>query len=135
MFDGCPSDEALNEASRKIAPYVPPGIRTVDVHTARSLLETEPDLVLLDVRMPVELAEGRLGDGVNLDFFADDFETALTGLDRTAHYLLHCRTGGRSQFALDLMIRLGFKNIAHMPAGYDGWVREGLPVLGDMATA
>lgn len=102
--------------------------RDVDLEAAIRMIETLPGLVILDVRTPVEFAEGRVRQSVNLDFYADGFDQALSGLDRQAAYLVYCRCGGRSAYTLDMMDELGFTNVLHMPAGMDGWREAGLPV-------
>lgn len=108
-----------------------PDVREVDLHTAAHMIEAIPDLIVLDVRMPPEVSEARLQQSLNIDFYADDFEHLLAGLDRQACYLVYCRSGGRSAHALDLMEELGFARAVHMPAGIEGWRAEGLPVVTD----
>ncbi|RMF09546.1 MAG: rhodanese-like domain-containing protein, partial [Alphaproteobacteria bacterium] len=93
------------------------------------LIGTIPGLVVLDVRTPVEHADGRIRLSRNMDFFADDFEQQISALDRQASYLIYCRSGGRSRFTLDLLEELGFSNAVHMPAGMEGWCAAGLPVV------
>lgn len=102
--------------------------RDVDLMTAVRMIESLPDLVILDVRMPVEHAEHRIQDSINLDFYADDFEHQLAQFDRQASYLVYCRSGGRSAFTLDIMQDLGFIDFAHMPVGIEGWIQAGFPV-------
>lgn len=97
------------------------GLRDIDVTTALHSLREVPGLVLLDVRMPVEHAEGRIGDGLNLDFFDDAFEDQLAALDRDTPYLLYCRSGGRSAIALDMMRALGFAHVLHLTDGFEAW--------------
>lgn len=102
--------------------------REVSVADAAHLIETITDLVILDIRTPFEFDEGHIEASFNLDFFDDGFEEALSKLDREATYLLYCRCGGRSAYALDLMDRLGFTSAAHMPGGVEGWQLAGSPL-------
>lgn len=118
---GSPQSERLPEALKDA--------REVDVKVAMHLIESIPCLVVLDVRMPVEFSEGRIRQSLNLDFYADDFEHALAGLDRQASYLVYCRSGGRSAYTLEMMEALGFASAIHMPAGIEGWRAAGLPVF------
>lgn len=105
------------------------GTREVDVKAAMHLIESIPDLVVLDVRTPVEFSEGRIRQSLNLDFYADEFEHALARLDRQASYLVYCRCGGRSAYTLEMMDALGFANAIHMPAGIEGWQAAGQAVV------
>lgn len=118
--------ESPHRASRLT---LPDDTREVDVKVALHLIESIPDLVVLDVRMPVEFSEGRIRQSLNLDFYADDFEHALARLDREASYLVYCRSGGRSTYTLDMMDQFGFKSAIHMPEGIEGWRAAGLPVV------
>jgi rhodanese-related sulfurtransferase len=116
------------------APRSSAGPWDADIGGAAQLLRANPDIIALDVRTPSEYAAGRVADGVNIDFFGDDFEGKLASLDRSATYLVYCRSGGRSGMTLALMEQLGFRFVVHMPAGFDGWARSGQPVRTDKAT-
>lgn len=105
------------------------GFPEADVRAASRLLETDPSIVVLDVRTAVEHADGRIAGSVNVDFFADDFAERIAEFDRSAAYLIYCRSGGRSALALELMRELGFRRVVHMPEGFDGWVSARQPAL------
>ncbi len=85
-------------------------------------------VVLLDVRTPQEFAEGHLDGAVNLDVSAPDFATRLADLDPEATYAVYCRSGNRSQTALDLMTQAGFGTAADLAGGIGAWADAGLPV-------
>ena len=105
--------------------------KDVDLPTARNLIENQQNLQILDVRTPVEHADCRIRHSFNIDFYADDFEQQLATLDRQAEYLIYCRSGGRSAFTLEMLEGLGFTDVAHMPAGIEGWIEAGLPTASD----
>ncbi len=85
-------------------------------------------VVLLDVRTPEEFAEGHLEGAVNLDVSAPDFTSRLAELDPDATYAVYCRSGNRSQTALDLMTQAGFGAAADLAGGIGAWAEAGLPV-------
>ena len=64
--------------------------------------------VILDVRTPGEVAEGYLEGALFVDFMADDFADKIVELDKTADYIVHCRSGNRSGQAIVIMADLGF---------------------------
>lgn len=64
--------------------------------------------VILDVRTPGEVAEGYLEGALFVDFMADDFANRIVELDKTADYIVHCRSGNRSGQAIVIMADLGF---------------------------
>jgi len=86
-------------------------------------------LVILDVRTEQEYSYGHLSGSINLDFRSPSFSRELAELDRSAAYLLYCRTGIRSAQAATLMISLGFVEIYDLSGGITGWLKEGLPVI------
>jgi phage shock protein E len=67
--------------------------------------------VILDVRTPVEFAQGHAKNAVNLDFRAPDFAAKLAKFDKSKSYVVHCAAGGRSALAFAQMKQLGFKNV------------------------
>ncbi len=64
--------------------------------------------LILDVRTPAEIAEGHLEGALFVDFMADDFREKVIELDKTADYVVHCRSGNRSGQAVVIMAELGF---------------------------
>lgn len=88
-------------------------------------------VVLLDVRTPEEFAEGHLEGAVNLDVSGADFATGLADLDPEATYAVYCRSGNRSQTALDLMAQAGIASAADLTGGIGAWADAGMPVVTD----
>ena len=100
----------------------------VDAASAAALIAEQPELIVLDVRTPDEFADGRIKGAINIDFFDDNFEQKLSQLDRSSAYLIHCRSGGRSEYSLPILAQLGFRNIVHLDGGYDDWHHYGQAV-------
>ena len=86
-----------------------------------------PDFVILDVRTAEEFGGGHIEKAINLDFRHKDFRENLLELDEDNTYLVHCKSGGRSGKAIEIMKEINFKKIYHLPAGILGWEEEGLP--------
>lgn len=103
-------------------------IDMVDATGADRLLSQMPNIIALDVRTAAEHKDGHINQSVNVDYLAKDFEANLSALDRDAHYLLYCRSGSRSTKALEVMKKLGFKQVTHMASGFNGWNAAALPV-------
>lgn len=64
--------------------------------------------LILDVRTPSEIAEGYLEGAIFVDFMSEDFKDKVVELDKTADYVVHCRSGNRSGQAIVIMEDLGF---------------------------
>lgn len=86
------------------------------------------DFVLLDVRTPGEVSQGRIPGSKNLDFNAPDFAEKVAALDPSKTYLVHCAAGARSKKAETLMKATGFGKVYNMLGGFQAWAAEGLPV-------
>ncbi len=78
--------------------------------------------VVLDVRTPEEYAEGHLADAVLINFYDTDFADQLDELDKDATYVVYCRSGNRSQGAIQTMRELGFTDVVEVAGGIQAWV-------------
>ena len=93
-------------------------------HTMDSLKEE----VIVDLRTPEELKDGKIPGAIVIDFFGPQFEPAIEALDRDKVYLLYCASGGRSGETSELMQKLGFKKIYNMKGGFREWTKRKMPV-------
>lgn len=106
------------------------GVQTVSAQDAYAITSAPPaDLVVLDVRTPVEFSEGHLANAVNLDFNAPDFSANLAKLDKTVPYVLYCHSGNRSAKAAEEMRTVGFTEVYEIDGGILSWVDNGLPLV------
>ena len=99
---------------------------------AAKLIETrqnDPDFVILDVRTPAEVAEGRIAGACPLDFMSPGFADKIKELPRDKTYLVYCRSGNRSAKAVKLMREAGFSDLINLDEGMLGWEKAGLPVV------
>jgi rhodanese-related sulfurtransferase len=84
-----------------------------------------PETVILDVRTPAEFAEGHIPGAVNIDVQSPDFTGQVAALDPNVSYAVYCRTGNRSQQALDLMAEMGIMDAYHLVGGVGAWQQAG----------
>jgi len=104
-----------------------PNVTHADAKEAAKLV-AKSEVIVLDVRTPVEFSAGHIGGATNIDFLAGDFSERLAKLDREKCYLVHCASGGRSTKALPQLSKLGFKRIVHLDGGFKAWQAAGNPV-------
>lgn len=81
----------------------------------------EPGTVILDVRSREEFAEGHLDGAINIDVEDPSFAEEIEGLNKSVPYAVYCRSGNRSQIAIDLMREAGFENTYHLAGGIGAW--------------
>lgn len=103
-------------------------IEDIEVTAAAALLESDATVKVLDIRTQGEFATGHIKGAINIDFYGDDFKTKIAVLDKSAKYLMHCQSGGRSGKSLATFKKLGFANVLHLRDGMGGWKAGGHPV-------
>ncbi len=82
----------------------------------------QPNTFIIDVRTPAEWRAGHItGARLQNVLETDTFKTQLAGWDKAATYLLYCRSGKRSQRALELMQAAGFNQVYDLAGGFLAW--------------
>lgn len=97
--------------------------RQVSPQEAISLMETETNYVILDVRTAEEFAEGHIPNALNLP--NESISSAPTELlaDKDQLILVYCRSGNRSKQASAKLASLGYTNIVEF-GGVIQWPGE-----------
>jgi adenylyltransferase/sulfurtransferase len=85
----------------------------------KSKLDRGDDFVLIDVREPHEYQIARIPGSRLIPL--GDLPKHLNELDPDADIVAHCKSGGRSQKAVDLMKQNGFKHVRNMTGGILAW--------------
>ncbi|TAN36529.1 rhodanese-like domain-containing protein [Patescibacteria group bacterium] len=88
----------------------------------------DSNVIVIDVRTPVEFEGGHIGGALNIDIGSMSFTDKLNELDKNEKYIINCQMGGRSARATSLMFELGFKNVMNLEGGITAWKRDGLSV-------
>lgn len=115
---GCSSDDGT------AVPVDAAQVRIVNTVDARALIDDGAQVV--DVRTPEEYDAGHLSGAVNVDVQAADFHERLNGLDKSASYVLYCRSGSRAGAAADMMLDMGFTDVVNA-GGFDALATAGIP--------
>jgi rhodanese-related sulfurtransferase len=101
----------------------------IDLKQAQEVIQKYPkELIILDVRTPLEFKESHLKGAVNENIDASDFETKLAKYPKDKKYLVYCATGGRGRKAVKLMKDFGFNQLYHLTGGIEKWEAQGLPL-------
>ena len=80
---------------------------------------------LLDVRTPAEYATGHIAGAINIDYNSPDFKSNIDRLDRSAVYIVYCKSGNRSAKASQIMAENGFEHILNVTGGFDDLAAQG----------
>ncbi len=98
----------------------PAQMQNVDVAGFKKLM-AQPDVVILDVRTPQEVAQGAIEGAININLYDQDFDQKIEQLDKNKTYLVYCRSGRRSVTASNKMIAKGFTKVYNLLGGYNAW--------------
>jgi rhodanese-related sulfurtransferase len=79
------------------------------------------DGLILDVRTKDEVAEGKIENAINLDYYSETFKDDIAKLDKDKPVYVYCRSGGRSGGAKKIMTSMGFKAVYNLKGGYSNW--------------
>jgi rhodanese-related sulfurtransferase len=63
---------------------------------------------VIDVRTPDEVAAGYLEGSLHIDIQGADFAAQMDELDKSANYVVYCRSGNRAGQAIEWMTQNGF---------------------------
>ncbi len=77
--------------------------------------------ILLDVRTPGEIAQGKIADAVELDFYASNFDAELDKMDKNRPVMVYCKSGGRSGKTAARLRDKGFTEVYDLKGGYSAW--------------
>jgi rhodanese-related sulfurtransferase len=106
-------------------------IADIAVDEAIEFVATQDNVVILDVRTPLEYEMSHITGAVNVDVQNESFEDNVITLDPSKTYIVHCTknpVGGRSSRALQTLQDLGFKNLYSLEGGYVAWQEAELPL-------
>src|SRR5690606_400602 len=78
---------------------------------------THDRTLLIDVRTPEEVAEGRLPGSININFLSEDCPQEIGVLNKNATALVYCRTGNKSRKAVDLLQNGAVKHVYILDGG------------------
>lgn len=88
----------------------------------KDLLVQTSNSIVLDVRTDLELADGKIPGAINLDIYqAQHFVSELDNMDKSIHYFVYCKSGGRSAQACAVMQQMGFEHTFNLEGGFSNW--------------
>jgi adenylyltransferase/sulfurtransferase len=97
----------------------PPVSGEIDAVELKAKLDRGDDFKLIDVREPHEFQICRIPGSTLIQL--GELPKHLSELDQSAEYVMHCKMGGRSAKAVDLLKQSGFKNVRNMTGGILAW--------------
>lgn len=126
-YSNCDVDVGCSD---EVADYEDVKVTILDLPEFKRLYQSESDYTLIDVR-PKSSFDQRHIKGARSLFVAqakpEDIKAALP--DKEERIVVYCsnRRCPMSQHAAQLLIFLGYKNVANYKGGLEEWLRNGLP--------
>ena len=80
-----------------------------------------PNAVVIDVRTAEEYAAGHIPGALHMDVQKEDFTSQIQALDKSKTYLLYCKSGRRSEKALNILYNEDYKKAYHLKGGILAW--------------
>jgi adenylyltransferase/sulfurtransferase len=91
----------------------------IDALELKQKIDRGDKFVLLDVREPHEYQIARIPGSILIPL--GDLPNRLNELDKEADIVAQCKSGGRSQKAVDLLKQNGFQHVRNMTGGITAW--------------
>src|SRR5271168_2341974 len=97
------------------------GIAQISVTDFKRKRDAGEDIYLLDVREPHEFQIANLGGHL---IPLGDLPAQVRELDSSREIVVHCKMGGRSQKAAELLKQAGFNHIQNLAGGIQAWAEQ-----------
>ena len=97
--------------------------KQISMEEAVSMMESETDYIILDVRTPEEFAEKHIPNAINVPNETIGTDDIAELPDKDQLILVYCRSGNRSKQASEKLVALGYTNIYEF-GGINDWTGE-----------
>lgn len=101
-----------------------PSYKNLNVTEFKTMMSESADAVVIDVRTPGEIVQGKIEGALEMDFYQDDFQKNILSLDKDKSYFMYCRSGNRSGKAAKFMIDNGFTRVYNLSGGFNAWENQ-----------
>jgi rhodanese-related sulfurtransferase len=91
------------------------------------LIKQKKDLLIIDVRSPGELREGKIENSTLIPFM--DIMRGKYTIPHGRPLLLICAVGGRSYAAMQILAQSGYSEVYNLKGGIDAWKQARLPLV------
>lgn len=124
-------ESALKDGNDLVA-EIASNISNIDTKSLQKAIETNPDLVLVDIRTFGEIRSmgGAIDapQNVNIPRGWLEFRIKRHAENKDTPIVVYCGGNIRSPLAAHTLTQLGYTNVKNYADGYLGWKKQGLPV-------
>ena len=116
------------QLTREVASSVP----DISTQALRKEIERNPELVLIDIRMPDEIRSMggaiKATQNVNIPRGWLEFRATRYAQNKDTPIIVYCGGNIRSILAAHTLQKMGYTNVKNYADGFIGWKNKGLPV-------
>lgn len=109
--------------------YPEPKVPRATADKLKKALDDKENIIVLDVRTTGEYSRGKIAGSINIPLDEVKKKVEIVIPDKQAKIYVYCLSGSRSVFAVDEMIRLGYKNVYNIPNGLLVWRATNYPLI------
>ena len=102
-------------------PNAPPPVNQMTVRTLKEKLDSEAEVILIDVRSDEECSKGTISGSRQWN---EEAMELIDSLPKNAELIFYCHSGGRSQALAESIRRRGYTNLHNVPGGILAWSEE-----------
>ncbi|GAB2483339.1 MAG: rhodanese-like domain-containing protein [Cytophagales bacterium] len=122
LFSSCSSEKSNQESAHSASL-----VEVINL-SPKDFQEKSSGGIILDVRTPGEIAQGKIANAVELDFYQSNFLSKALEYPKDQEIYLYCAVGARSLEAARLLSQQGFTKVYHLQGGIQAWYQSGLPI-------
>jgi len=105
-------------------------VKTIGAVEFKSLSSQE-NAIILDVRTPEEVADGKIPNAQMINIYDPEFESKVIQLQKEKSVFIYCSAGVRSAKAAEFLISQGYPSVYHLQGGLGEWLQNGFPFQKD----
>jgi len=105
-----------------------PNVPQITVEEVKKSLDTNENVILLDVRTVGEFSRGKIEGCINLPVDEVACKIEIVVPDKSKKVYVYCLSGSRSVHVVDAMTELGYSNVFNVTSGLLAWRAKGFTV-------
>lgn len=103
-------------------------IKLIKINAVKEKLDQYEDFSLIDCREPDEYQKGRIPKSIFIPRGILEMTVERHFQNRDKPIVIYCASGGRSAVAAHALKKMGYKDVASMEGGFEGWKQFGFPI-------
>lgn len=107
---------------------IPGEVPEIDAKKVMEAIRNEEDVVILDVRTPLEYKKAHIAGSLNIPVDKIPKQVPITFKDKKRIFYVYCLSGSRSALASAELMQMGYKNVHNLTSGLLSWRSEGYPL-------